>query len=341
MNLTLETIDGVSVITLPGRFLNASNHEDFMESIAPILKNSTAAILDLSQLESIDSSGLGVFAFCMRIMRDADGKLYLCSPTAGVKTAFDLVHIRRIIDVFETREEEFDLRSRFAVFRVLTEQEEQMEKGKIILLNGASSSGKSGIAKELQNLLDEPYMHLGLDTVFTMIPRKCKCNDPQRLKAFVWEPDNNGSREVRISVGDLGHKVMTGFHRACATLCFSGINLILDHVLFEPSWTKECFELFRPFAVCFVGVLCPIEVLEIRERERGDRQIGLARFCALRVHEGKNYDIEVDTSIYSQRECAKQIVHYFAVNRSCRFLKPIRFGAPPIQSIGVIYQTGA
>ena len=78
-------------------------------------------------------------------------------------------------------------------------------KGKIILLNGASSSGKTCIAKELQKLLDEPYMHLGIDTVFTMIPQKCKCYDPSRLKAFVWAPQHNQHAEVQISVGFLGH----------------------------------------------------------------------------------------------------------------------------------------
>ena len=196
-----------------------------------------------------------------------------------------------------------------------------MEKGKIILLNGASSSGKSSIAIELQSLLKEPCMHLGIDTVFTMIPAKCKCNNPPGLKAFVWEPKNKGAQEVHISVGPLGHKIMTGFHRACAALCSSGINLILDHFLFEPRWTRECLQLFRPFDVCFVGLQCPVEILERREKERGDRQIGLARFSAKQVHKGNKYDIELDTSCYLPRECAEQIIEALYINRPNRILR--------------------
>ncbi len=105
MNLTVETIDGAVVVTIPGRFLNASNHEDFMASVTPILEKNKKVVLDLHQLESLDSSGLGAFAFCMRKMRDSGGKVVLCSPTPGVKTAFGLVHINRIMDVHETREE--------------------------------------------------------------------------------------------------------------------------------------------------------------------------------------------------------------------------------------------
>jgi chloramphenicol 3-O phosphotransferase len=208
----------------------------------------------------------------------------------------------------------------------------KVAKGKIILLNGASSSGKTCIAKELQKLLKEPYMHLGIDTVFTMIPRKCKCYGPSRLKAFVWTPKHNQHAEVQISVGFLGHKVMTGFHRACATLSSSGINLVIDHVLFKTRWLRECFELFAPFDVCFVGVFCPIEILEKRERERGDRQIGLARFTALQAHKGKQYDIVVDTSSSSARQCANQIIDYMTGKRPARIHSQLDFGNPMIQT---------
>jgi len=41
---------------------------------------------------------------------------------------------------------------------------------KIIFLNGPSSSGKSSVAKELQKILPEPYMHIGIDAVISMMP---------------------------------------------------------------------------------------------------------------------------------------------------------------------------
>ncbi|MHA1203192.1 MAG: phosphotransferase-like protein, partial [Candidatus Heimdallarchaeaceae archaeon] len=43
-----------------------------------------------------------------------------------------------------------------------------MDKGIIILLNGASSSGKSMIANSLQETMDEPYLIIGLDKFFQL-----------------------------------------------------------------------------------------------------------------------------------------------------------------------------
>ena len=38
-----------------------------------------------------------------------------------------------------------------------------MPKGRLLFLNGASSSGKSSIAKVLQGMLEEPCIHLCID----------------------------------------------------------------------------------------------------------------------------------------------------------------------------------
>jgi chloramphenicol 3-O phosphotransferase len=44
--------------------------------------------------------------------------------------------------------------------------------GKIILLNGCSSAGKTSLVKEIQNLSDEPWLTFGIDTVIDAMPNK-------------------------------------------------------------------------------------------------------------------------------------------------------------------------
>ena len=58
---------------------------------------------------------------------------------------------------------------------------------------------------------------------------------------------------------------------------------------------EEYAALLSGFAIFFVGVFAPLEVLEARERQRGDRLIGLARWQYDRIHRGKKYDLEVDS----------------------------------------------
>ena len=38
-----------------------------------------------------------------------------------------------------------------------------MKPGNVIVLNGTSSAGKTTVAKALQRIMDEPYLHTGND----------------------------------------------------------------------------------------------------------------------------------------------------------------------------------
>lgn len=104
MNINVETIDGVSVVTLDENVLDSSNHEDFMDSVTTILENETRVILDIENLEMVDSSGLGSFAYCLRKCRDTGGRLMLCNPNENVRDAFNLVHMERMIGIHTSRE---------------------------------------------------------------------------------------------------------------------------------------------------------------------------------------------------------------------------------------------
>jgi chloramphenicol 3-O phosphotransferase len=56
-----------------------------------------------------------------------------------------------------------------------------------------------------------------------------------------------------------------------------------------------------------VAVTCAIEVLEARERARGDRRLGQARGQFERVLHGATYDLVVDTGVLSPAECAARV----------------------------------
>jgi chloramphenicol 3-O phosphotransferase len=56
-----------------------------------------------------------------------------------------------------------------------------------------------------------------------------------------------------------------------------------------------------------VGVKCPLEVLEAREKSRRNRTLGQARAQYPIVHAHTIYDLEVDTSLLSAEECAQSI----------------------------------
>ena len=64
---------------------------------------------------------------------------------------------------------------------------------------------------------------------------------------------------------------------------------------------------FADYDVVLVGLHCPVEELERRELERGNRPVGLAAFQIPIVHENMRYDVEVNTSGREPRDCAQEI----------------------------------
>jgi chloramphenicol 3-O phosphotransferase len=164
----------------------------------------------------------------------------------------------------------------------------------IILLNGASSAGKTTVARSLQKIMSAPYLNVPVDSFAAMAPDAGQLGEPGSAP---WQSVFN--------------HLLSGFHHSLAALAAAGNNLIVDHVLVqgtEPqNWLEECLEVLAPFPVYFIGVRCPLEELRRREQERGDRGAGLAEFQFSRVHRHGTYDLEVDTAVSSADQCALEI----------------------------------
>jgi chloramphenicol 3-O-phosphotransferase len=115
---------------------------------------------------------------------------------------------------------------------------------------------------------------------------------------------------LAVEAGTLGHLLASGMHRSLAELSCTGLNVLADHVLIEPAWARECAKLLADLPAYLIGIRCPLEVLEQRERERRDRTLGQARAQFERVHAHGVYDFEVDTSQNGVDACAGQIAAY-------------------------------
>ena len=151
--------------------------------------------------------------------------------------------------------------------------------GKIILLNGASSSGKSTLAAVLQARLEEPFWHYSIDHLIA-----AKILPSERIKRgdFAW--------------ASLREPFFEGFHRSSPALAGAGNNLIVEHIVETDAWMKRLAVLLQPFDVFYVGVRCPLQELERRELARGDRPVGdAAKDFPLTARYGP-YDLEVDST---------------------------------------------
>ena len=168
-----------------------------------------------------------------------------------------------------------------------------MEHGKVILISGTSSSGKSTLAKGLQKSLADPFLHLQLDSYIEMLPRT---DD--------WE---------------MFQRMVRGLNRSVAVMTEEGNNLIVDHVLIDNAWLEQLLELLHGHYVLFVGLDCPLEELERRESERDARRQGFARQQFDNIHKGKVYDLKIDTSVLSADECVARVLEFYNYNKPRAF----------------------
>jgi chloramphenicol 3-O phosphotransferase len=165
-----------------------------------------------------------------------------------------------------------------------------MTAGRIIFLNGPSSSGKSSIARELLNVLDDGvFFHLAVDSFNAMRTKR-----------------NLGPEELDTAL----RRTRMGFHRSIAAMAEVGNDIVVDHVLSEPWRLLDCLSVLRPEDVLFVGA--PLDELTRREQARGDRPPGLAAHQYDLVYRHGDYDLECDTSTASPRECAERIKDFLS-----------------------------
>jgi chloramphenicol 3-O phosphotransferase len=154
--------------------------------------------------------------------------------------------------------------------------------GRIILLNGASSSGKSTLATALQRTVDEPFLYVSSDQFVAagMLPERRDGGGP-----FSWWHE-------------LRPRFFAGFHRCIPALAAAGNDLIVEHIIEFAAWRSELAALLADLDVFLVGVHCDLDELDRRERSRGDRRIGEGRehLTVDRIHTFGPYDFDVDTT---------------------------------------------
>jgi len=181
--------------------------------------------------------------------------------------------------------------------RILPEGDPHMAT-QVIVLNGGSSSGKSGIVRCLQHLLPEPWLRFGVDDLVERLPPSLVGD----ASGLVIGP--HGEVAVGPAFLRLQHSWMVGI----AAMARSGAHVVLDEVFLGGGGSQERTRRYlEGLDVLWAGVRCDPDVAAGREIARGDRAIGMARSQAGAVHLDVVYDVEVDTSRTESLACARAI----------------------------------
>lgn len=167
---------------------------------------------------------------------------------------------------------------------------EKMDKGRIIFLNGVTSSGKTSIVEALQERDDIFFYVVANDLFQEMVGEKF-------LRENYWKY--------------LSEVIIMMYHTA-KLYSDMGKNVLIDGILVEreeikPHY-KQLIEILKDNPLDVVEVYCPLDICRQRNIIRGDRYETQSDEQQELMADNIKYSIKVDTSVYSASECADMIV---------------------------------
>lgn len=172
----------------------------------------------------------------------------------------------------------------------------------IILLHGASSSGKTTLARAVQASVELPFWHISVDHLRDsgILPM-----DRFRKGDFDWS-------RYRDDIFD-------GFHAAVSAFADAGNNLIVEHILDGPGWAETVVRGLRMHDVFFVGLQCDLQSLKEREARRGDRPTGSAARDFATIHNNRRYDLELDGTVAAEENAQTLLAVWRSGRRKSEF----------------------
>ena len=171
-----------------------------------------------------------------------------------------------------------------------------MNNGKIIYLNGVTSTGKTTLSKAIQQKANENFYHLSNDMFQPMISEKY----------------------LQINYWKFLSEAIIALYYTAKVLSDMNINVVIDGMLleepefqsnFHQSHYEKMKSIFADTPMLMVDVYCPLDECRRRNIERGDRKIDQSDLQNNHMAKNINYDFSVDTYLNSPDRCAELILN--------------------------------
>lgn len=165
-----------------------------------------------------------------------------------------------------------------------------MKKGRIVFLNGVTSSGKTSIVEALQECDDVFFYVVANDLFEEMVGEKY-------LRENYWKY--------------LSEVIIMMYHTA-KLYSDMGKNVLIDGILVERDEIKphyqQLLEILKDNPLDVVEVYCLLEVCRERNIERENRYAEQSEEQYKLMAKNIKYSMKVDTSTHSPMECANYIL---------------------------------
>lgn len=172
-----------------------------------------------------------------------------------------------------------------------------MGKGKIVYLNGVSSSGKTSIVSTIQSRKDIFFYAVSFDMFEETIPAMHADEDIYYSESII------------------------AMYYAAKKFSDFGRNVLIDGLIMNLTGLNEHYkkvqEIFHDYSLDIVEIYCPLEICKQRNIARGDRAENQSDCQSGIMEKNIKYSYSVDTSVYSTDECVEIIINKSIMSGVC------------------------
>ena len=100
LKLIYRNVEGIPVVTLKGRLVQAEVAQLRQQIREIIEKHPPYFILNLAHLDFIDAHGLSVFISALKIAQQRKGEVLLLNPMPNVRTMIELIRLQESFSIY-------------------------------------------------------------------------------------------------------------------------------------------------------------------------------------------------------------------------------------------------
>jgi len=104
MDLNTRSQGNVLVIECNVESIDAANVRQFRSMMQSVLEGHKNAVLDMSRVAFVDSSGLGALIACLRELSVRKGDFRLAGMNRAVRALFELMRMHKVFGIHDTVE---------------------------------------------------------------------------------------------------------------------------------------------------------------------------------------------------------------------------------------------
>ena len=104
LKMSTRSVQGVVVVDCSGRLVFGEESASLRDNVKKLLAQSPRAVLNLRELNNVDSGGLGTLVSLYTTARRAGGAVKFASPSRRVGDLFQLTKLITVFEVFDDEE---------------------------------------------------------------------------------------------------------------------------------------------------------------------------------------------------------------------------------------------